>query len=342
MMLPQRTAVAIVGAGPAGCAAALALAEEGVEAVLLERGLPGKDKACGDAFTQEAIAALISYGLTEAELVRLGGVAYQQVVVAGFGERYPGESLGWVVRRASIDQWLRNQVMLQVPLHYGVQVTAVVAHAQGFQLTLRCQGEVSMLTADAVVLATGSVNSLSQAWGVAGAPILGASLSIYAEGHVLDGLDFRFANDLMPGYGWIFPAQAGQVNLGVCALGPAGTKGLRERAIRFAADWQIPSAAVWRGGGEALWSGAGQPWHHPAGIISCGDAGGMVDPLSAEGITAALVSGKAGGVAIAQYLKTQRNENALEGYSQWVKHYCNERYFALGARRLLWKIWGGV
>jgi flavin-dependent dehydrogenase len=309
---------------------------------LFERGWPGKEKACGDAYTDDAIAALRAYGLRDDTLHALGGMPYQQAAVEGFGERYPSETMGWVVRRARLDQWLRDQIPTQIPIRYGTQVTAVTGGATGLHLSLRQAGQTASVTCDAVILATGAANSLSQAWGVAGAPILGASLSIYAAGTPPAGLEFLFGDAYRPGYAWIFPAATGRVNLGLCALTPPGAKSLRERAALFARDWHIPADEAWRGGGEALWSGQGTRWHHPDGIISCGDAGGMVDPLSAEGITAALTSGQQAGEAIARFLTEKRDPHVLEAYSRWVKDFCDQRYFGLDAGRLLWKIWSGA
>ena len=60
--------------------------------------------------------------------------------------------------------------------------------------------------------------------------------------------------------------------------------------------------------------------------MSCGDAAGLVDPQSGEGITAALVSGKMAGSFISQYLKEQRQPARLVEYSQWVHDYFSQVY----------------
>ena len=72
-----------------------------------------------------------------------------------------------------------------------------------------------------------------------------------------------------------------------------------------------------RGGVLPLWSGKGTAWSHKAGVVSCGDAAGLVDPISGEGLTAALVSGKRAGEAVASFLSG--NFGALDGYSRWVR-----------------------
>src|SRR5271170_6782686 len=57
-----------MGAGPAGCAAALVLARHGILPLLVEKGLPGKDKACGDAWIPSAVEELRSLNTDKREL----------------------------------------------------------------------------------------------------------------------------------------------------------------------------------------------------------------------------------------------------------------------------------
>jgi flavin-dependent dehydrogenase len=94
-----------------------------------------------------------------------------------------------------------------------------------------------------------------------------------------------------------------------------------------------------RGGLGALWSGKGTDWHHEAGVVSCGDAGGLVDPTSGEGLTAALTSGKRAGMAIASFLA--REPRALGNYSRWVRGWSQARYAPSIENRVL-AAWVGL
>src|SRR5680860_1608505 len=60
-----RVDVVVVGAGPAGCAAATAAAEAGREVLLLERMFVPRDKPCGDGVASRAVAALQTMGVEE-------------------------------------------------------------------------------------------------------------------------------------------------------------------------------------------------------------------------------------------------------------------------------------
>ncbi len=63
-MTPPPT-VAIIGAGPAGCAAAITLARRSIPTVVLERGQPGKDKPCGDAYLPDAVELMDRLGISD-------------------------------------------------------------------------------------------------------------------------------------------------------------------------------------------------------------------------------------------------------------------------------------
>ncbi len=346
-MTPLHAArVAVIGAGPAGCAAALELAAVGIDCLLFERGRPGKDKACGDAYTAPAIAALQAYGLDQSQLEALGGRSYSRVDVIPFGKRIapkedaPGEG-GWVVPRALLDQWLRDLAASRVELRYGVTVTDLSEQADGWQLTATPELRGTAREFDAVIVATGSTNWLSRQWQVDGAPVMGASISAYAPGVPPAGLDFYFESRFAPGYAWVFPISADCVNLGICALTAAGAKHLRARALAFAKEFGQPGVSAWRGGGEAMWSGNGRAWHLAHGLVSCGDAAGLVDPLSGEGISAALLSGKAAGAAMARYLNDKRDAEQLTAYSTWVAAFGAARY-TVNKARFFWKTWSGL
>ena len=91
-------------------------------------------------------------------------------------------------------------------------------------------------------------------------------------------------------------------------------------------DCNLIPRSRWRGGWGPLWSDKSHDWHHPSGIVSCGDAAGLVDPLTGEGITAALISGEHAGRAVAHFLLENRNLLRLEEYSQWLKEHFARQY----------------
>jgi flavin-dependent dehydrogenase len=80
-------------------------------------------------------------------------------------------------------------------------------------------------------------------------------------------------------------------------------------------------------------------WSHEAGVVSCGDAAGLVDPISGEGLTAALVSGKRAGAAVASFLSGK--PGALDAYSRWAHDWGQARYAPSLENRVL-AAWVGL
>ena len=74
-------------------------------------------------------------------------------------------------------------------------------------------------------------------------------------------------------------------------------------------------------------------------MVSCGDAAGLVDPISGEGLTAALVSGKRAGAAVASFLSGK--PDALADYSRWVRDWGQARYAPSLENRVL-AAWVGL
>jgi flavin-dependent dehydrogenase len=257
-----------------------------------------------------------------------------------FLRRAIGTGVAWMIPRAALDQALREAAAEQATVWYDTVVRDLrPAETDGsWRLTIQQGAATRPLVCDGVILACGSRTRLAAPWGISGEPILGASITAYARGPDSDALLFQFIEALQPGYGWVFAMAGHRVNLGVCALRPAAVRGLRRHASAYAARWHVGQPCPWRGGAEALWSGRSQRWHHGAGIVSCGDAAGLVDPSTGEGITAALLSGQRAGAALSLYLRAGRDMRHLQDYSAWVASHFGSVYRSTPVRRL----WEGL
>jgi len=324
--------VAVVGAGPAGCSAAVALAAVGQCVHLFERGVPGKDKPCGDALLPDAVLELRALSVETDSFRGGGGSPFQCLDLWDARQRIwslpLGPDQGWVMPRATVDQALRDVAGRTAQVSYQSMVQRIDWDDGRWYVTV--DGRVSPY--DAVVLATGATNALSRLFGVAGQPIIGASISAYGEHDECRAPLFQFAPLGGAGYGWVFPLASGRVNIGVCAVKP-GAKRLRSAMMSYLQRWDITTCGPLRGGGGPFWSDMGEKWHDHRGLVSCGDAAGLVDPLTGEGIAAALHNGRAAGRAVAVWLLEGRDLSALSSYSDWVLATFRARYAATPARR---------
>ncbi len=341
MGFPPR--VIVIGAGPAGCAAGIVLATNGAFPLLLERGQPGKDKACGDAWIPSAVEELRAFTTDERELVpnahafaRIDG-HWSERKVWSFGL---APFQGVTARRALVDQWLRDRVAAAGgSIWYGAQATKLRVSGRQIELTIRRGAEKHNFAPSAVVLATGAGRPIARQAGLDGEPGFGAALSSYLP---TDG-NFAYPTFLFgepsPGYSWVFPMGANAANAGVFALSKAAASGLRAQMKVLLAHLGVSGAVRTRGGVLPLWSGKGTAWSDAAGVVSCGDAAGLVDPISGEGLTAALVSGKRAGAAAASFLSGK--SDALQDYSQWIRNWAQARYAPSLENRVL-AAWVGL
>jgi geranylgeranyl reductase family protein len=314
--VPDSTDVLVVGAGPAGSAAAAWAARAGSEVVLADAAVFPRDKTCGDGLTPRAVAELDHLGL--GDWVR-GHARNRGLRAAGFGREWelpwPGGTFpdhGSAVPRTELDTRIR-QVALDsgaTPLdgaravdvvRNGDRVAGVVFEvADGRLVTVGCR---RLVVADGVRSTLGRV--LGRTWhrdtayGVAARSYVrsGRSDDEWISSH----LELRGAEgELLSGYGWVFPlgAAAAEVNLGVGTLAtarrPAGVqlKALLELyAEARREEWQldgpvrdVASALLPMGG--AVSGVAGRNW------ALIGDAAGCVNPLNGEGIDYGLETGR--------------------------------------------------
>jgi geranylgeranyl reductase family protein len=306
----------VVGAGPAGSAAAAWAARSGREVVLADAAVFPRDKTCGDGLTPRAMAELDLLGL--GEWVRSRG-RNRGLRAAGFGQElllpWPGGSLpdhGGAVPRTELDARIR-QVALDagvVPLEgakaVDVERDGDLVRGVVFELA---DGTRSTVACTRLVVADGARSPLGR--------VLGrewhrdTAYGVAARGYIASGrsddewisshLELRGSEgELLSGYGWVFPLgkEAGEVNIGVGTLAtakrPAGValKGLMEfYADSRREEWQLdgpvraPASALLPMGG-AVSGVAGRNW------ALIGDAAGCVNPLNGEGIDYGLETGR--------------------------------------------------
>ncbi|MBU2074475.1 MAG: geranylgeranyl reductase family protein [Actinobacteria bacterium] len=320
--LPTETDVLVVGAGPAGSAAAAWCARAGLDVVLADAATYPRDKTCGDGLTPRAVHELSRLGLEDwlrAHTVNQGLRAH------GFGQTlhlpWPGGTLpawGSAVARTELDDHLRTTALKSgaigvedaraVDVRWdGARVAAVVFERRGarrdggraverFEIACR-----RLVVADGVRSPLGKV--LGREWhrdtvyGVAGRSYVTSSMT--DDPWISSHLELRDEKGaVLSGYGWIFPLGTGEVNLGVGTLATAkrpadiAIKPLmqfyadqRREEFGLSGDLRMPTSALLPMGG-AVTHVAGANW------ALIGDAAGCVNPLNGEGIDYGLETGR--------------------------------------------------
>jgi geranylgeranyl reductase family protein len=304
--------ILVVGAGPAGSAAAAWCARAGLDTVLLDAEEFPRDKPCGDGLTPRAIAELTALGLGP----WLEGRARNRGLrAAGFGQLlylpWPGGNLpnyGGAAPRLELDAAIR-----QVALDSGAQaiegaraVDVTRAGDRVTSVTVKTREGVREIACRRLVVADGAKSQLGRALGREWHR--DTAYGVAARGYIKSGrsddewisshLELRGADDrILSGYGWIFPLGDGEVNIGVGTLATAQRPAdinLRSLLNYYAdtqrEDWELhddvraPWSALLPMGG-AVSGVSGPNW------LLVGDAAGCVNPLNGEGIDYGLETG---------------------------------------------------
>ena len=300
--------VVVVGAGPAGAAAAIVLARAGRRVTVVDRARFPRDKTCGDGLTAAALRRLAELRLDPPSVASWQRV--DDLVVrspAGHGVTFPlprgRGTFAAVARRIDLDAALVDTARLAgAKVLDGHRCRGVVEHDGGVEVDVE---GIGTLRGDWLVAADGMWSPVRRLLGLAThgyrgdyhafrqymtgvAPWAGSALHVW------------FEPDLLPGYVWSFPLPGGRANVGF---------GIR-RGGRFERVQDM--ARIWDTlldrhhirevlGDSARPEAPHRSWPIPARLsqvpltgrrtLFVGDAAAATDPMTGEGIAQALLTG---------------------------------------------------
>jgi geranylgeranyl reductase family protein len=283
--------VAVVGAGPGGSVAAHRLAEAGAEVVLLEKAELPRYKTCGGGLVARArrmlpadVSGAVERECHVAEINALdSGV---RVVV----ER--DEPMISMTMRDALDHTLaRTAQAAGAELRAGCEVRDVRQSGDRVELETTA-GPVS---ARFVVAADGALSTVARAAGWEGGRRLVPALEW--EVRVPDGLFDRFSGaarfdlDVLPrGYGWVFPKRE-HLSVGVASFEP-GRKGMRALLERYRRRIGLDRIESAERHGFVIPVAPRREGFVRGRVLLTGDAAGFADPVTGEGISFAVLSGR--------------------------------------------------
>ena len=292
----ERFDVLVVGAGPAGSTAAYRLAEAGASVLLADRARFPRDKPCGGGLTMRAVRQLpfsvepVVEDRTRS--VRLG------LDFRGRFERTTEQPLVLMTQRSRLDAFLAEQAaQAGAHFHDGARVNDLELLDEGVRATVNGH----KVAATWLFCADGVNGTSSRAIGLDGGRTYGVALEGNVPYGVVDEDEYRgrlfleLAN-VPGGYGWVFP-KGDHVNVGVGGWEREGPR-LRQHLARFCREYGIPESSLENVRGYRL------PLLHARARLTegraalLGDAAGLVDPLSGDGIYEALLSAKLAAEAV--------------------------------------------
>jgi len=343
--------VIVVGAGPAGSTTAYRLARAGARVCLVDRARFPRDKPCGGGLTLRAVRELP---------FSVEPVVEDRVHTLELGFRYARrwsrraeEPLVLMTQRRRLDAFLADRAAAAgAEFRDGVKITGV---DPGGVVTIG--GE--RLEADVVVGADGANGVTARSLGLPahehGVALEGNVGYAHVSRERFGGRAVVELGAVPGGYAWVFP-KGDHVNVGVGGWQSEGPR-LRERLLELCAAFEIDEANVrdLRGHRLPMRGASRRPVERR--VLLVGDAAGLVDPLSGDGMYEAFISGRLAAEATLELLHGRVSD--LEPYGErfaatfaplesvsWRAKLAFERFpglaFRLATTNLSWRLFQAV
>ncbi|OQP50285.1 hypothetical protein A4H97_00095 [Niastella yeongjuensis] len=302
--------VIIVGAGPAGCACAMALKNSGLRVALIDKHQFPRDKVCGDAIPGRAIKFLHEIDPQFAERL------------AAFTEKLPTRSTlcyynnkkldftwtleAYTVTREHFDNFLFAAVKNNSEVHTveGVSVSDVVRSASGYTVIAKDTNKrydcTMLIGADGINGVTAkklTARQMDRKHHVAGVRAYYSGVSGMED----TCTEVYFDKKYLPGYFWVFPIKGGLVNAGMGILSDmvvSNKINVKNAFYDFIDRSPVLKEKFKNAQPVGTLQGCGLPmgsrWVSMSGdhFLLAGDAASLIDPVSGDGIGNAVLSGK--------------------------------------------------
>ncbi|WP_445632763.1 NAD(P)/FAD-dependent oxidoreductase [Nostoc sp. DSM 114161] len=316
--------VAVIGAGPAGCAAAINLKKfSNIEVLLLDKATFPRRKVCGSGLSPWTLELLDRMGI--GNTVRKAAYPIRAGIIGGVGGtavELRSHYEAAVLVRSQLDTILAHEAA-----HRGAQLiedTRVEELIRENGRLIGIKTNQGNLEVDAAIVCNGGTSKLASAKRPGNTL---RSLMGWYEGvdSIGDALEIYFDPMVKPYYGWVFPESQNRVNIGICYDAAYGDLNARQRFQQFIEERLGKRMRHASQIGYLM----GHPiavTHKPtalvqAGVLVAGEAGNLVDPATAEGIHTALASGLLAGEFMGSVLDrgTEPSFQKLAPYTQLIQ-----------------------
>ena len=306
--------VIIVGAGPAGSAMGILLAQEGYSVLLLEKGVFPRDKVCGDFVSPKGLFYLQKLGCYE-EIAGRNYIPIQQVSVHLNGSKLYEGSLphlptylpfAHAIPRNELDEILfRRAQKVGVVTVEGCQVLGFHTTPDTVRVETQLAKRKKNFTGRVIVGADGANSVVAKFADLTmnDPRYVFPSIRGYCRGLLSDEAILFVDEEFFPGFGWIFPVRGDLSNVGVGMVKEALSK--HHISVKdFFKKFEVFVKSLASEAGKTVEIEAPKGWpiksyggarrnYFERGLL-IGEAACFVDPLSGEGIPLALESAELG------------------------------------------------
>ena len=308
----------IIGAGPAGCTLALHVADSGLRVAIMDKATFPREKICGDALSGHVVNIIKRLpGKVWEDFKTLqpktgsGGMRFvapngkfMDIPFEADADGEPSKA-GFLCRRSVFDNFLVNKVKScsNIDFFEDFTVEDIKEHPELLEII----GNKGTITGKMVAGAdgNGSITGSTLSGWIPEKDNYFLGIRGYYKGvsdlHPQNFIELFFIRDILPGYLWIFQMEDGLVNVG---LGMLHNRVIREKIILSQLLQKILSTDPGLSGRfkDANLTGKLEAHGLPMGpdprpksgkrFILLGDAAGLVDPFTGEGIGNAMMSGE--------------------------------------------------
>ena len=307
--------IIIIGAGPAGAACAIKLGNSGLKVAVVDKAVFPRDKTCGDALSVDVVNQLemlssslaVQFEKLSSKVpsygVRIVAPDHRHIDIPFFNK---GEKrCGYICKRIDFDNLLVKEMRSFSNIHLieGQQVNNINIDKTG--VTVFCKDKD--ITSYMLIGADGA-NSMVRNF-LSKMEIArkhhSAGLRVYYKGvnnfQQENYIELHFFKEALPGYLWIFPLPNGEANVGIGILSSIVSKkkiNLKELLNRLIITEPSLASRFKNASAIETVKGFGLPLGSVKRNISgerfllLGDAAGLIDPFSGEGIANAIRSGR--------------------------------------------------
>ena len=333
--------VIVAGAGPAGAAAAIHMAEAGLHVVLVDSQVFPRDKVCGDFLSPGALRELQALGLTRPiQFKRSNRIRDAALFLDGnhlLTSKIPRPAdchASRVIPRKVLDNWIVMRARKAgAEIREGHRITAFAVSPAGIEVSMQCREGMRSLKAPVLVGADGSSSVVARL--VRGHGALDDDRIIAVRGYFegvngpISRADLFFTRDSFPGYCWLFPTGGSTANVGVgMILRTIPPRGEHLRKLLFRLIDADEALRKRLAGARLQGEVVGWPlttYNASLPVVSdrvllVGDAAGLINPLNGEGIQNALLSARFGAETVMACMERGDFSRAmLEAYATRIE-----------------------